>query len=135
MKGGLKVRLIKVRIRGYRSIKDTGYFDIEKMKTIMVGPNESGKTAILQALQKLNPPLDIPLFNSLRDYPRSDYDTDITHKGIDPSKFTVVEGYFELEDEDKEKMPEGFKDIIYVFGRYLNNDKWHRIEVSVKSLA
>ncbi len=126
------MRLIKARIRGYRSIKDTGYFDIEKMKTIMVGPNESGKTAILQALQKLNPPEGTPLFNPLRDYPRSDYDADIAHNGIDKSKYTVVEGHFELEDEDKEKLPEGFKDIVYVFGRYLDNNIWNRIEGGLK---
>ena len=50
------MRLVKARVQGYRSIIDSGYFDIEKMKTILVGPNEAGKTALLQALQKLNPP-------------------------------------------------------------------------------
>ncbi len=50
------MRLIKARVQGYRSIIDTGYFDVENDKTILFGPNEAGKTAILQALQKLNPP-------------------------------------------------------------------------------
>ena len=122
------MRLVKARIKGYRSIKDTGYFDVEKMKTIFVGPNESGKTAVLQALQKLNPPEGISGFNPLRDYPRSDYDTHIKHNGVDPSKFVVVEGYFKLDDEEKGKMPEGFKDIIFVYGRYLNNNTWRRID-------
>ena len=44
------MRLIKARVQGYRSIIDTGYFDVEADKTILVGPNEAGKTAILQAL-------------------------------------------------------------------------------------
>ena len=88
------MRLIKARVKGYRSIKDTGYFDIEKLKTILVGPNESGKTAILQALQKLSPPEEIQLFDPLRDYPRSDYDSHIKHNEVDISKFTVVEGHF-----------------------------------------
>ena len=43
------MKLIKARIQNYRSIKDTGEFDIEELKTIMVGPNEAGKTVILQA--------------------------------------------------------------------------------------
>ena len=47
------MRLTKARVQGYRSIIDTGYFDVEDGKTILVGPNEAGKTAILQALQKL----------------------------------------------------------------------------------
>lgn len=122
------MRLVKARVRGYRSIIDTGLFDIEKMKTIFVGPNEAGKTAILQAIQKLNPPEDVKLFDPLRDYPRSKYNADIVRKGITPSTVTVVEGHFELEEYEKEKMPEGFKNITYVYGRCLNNKTWHRIE-------
>ena len=127
-KEGVTMRLIKARIQGYRSIKDTGFFEIEKLKTILVGPNEAGKTAILQALQKLNPSDGVALFDPLRDYPRSQYDEDIIAGKVDPSLFTVVEGHFSLEGEDIKKMPEGFKDIIYVYGRYLNNTSWHRIE-------
>jgi len=122
------MRLIKARVQGYRSIIDTGYFDVENLKTIMVGPNESGKTAILQALQKLNPPKNMPLFDPLRDYPRSKYDTDIKHNGINPAIFTVVEGHFILDENEKKEMPEGFANITYVFGRYLNNSDWNRIE-------
>ena len=71
------MRLTRARVRGYRSVIDSGWFDIECGKTILVGPNEAGKTAILQALQKLNPPDGIELFNPLRDYPRAKYDEDI----------------------------------------------------------
>lgn len=60
------MRLTKARVQGYRSIIDTGYFDVEDRKTILVGPNEAGKTAILQALQKLNPPEGVQLFDPLR---------------------------------------------------------------------
>lgn len=122
------MRLLKARVKGYRSIIDTGYFEIENFKTILVGPNEAGKTAILQALQKLNPPEKGMLFNPLRDYPRSKYDEDIVSEKIDSKKFTVIEGHFGLSDEDKEQMPEGFKDIIYVYGRHLDNSAWHRID-------
>lgn len=45
-----------VRVQNYRSIRDTGVFEIEDAKTILVGPNEAGKTAILQALQQINAP-------------------------------------------------------------------------------
>lgn len=123
--------LIKARVQGYRSIIDSGYFDVEQLKTILVGPNEAGKTALLQALQKLNPPKDIPLFDPLRDYPRSKYDADIQCKGIDPSKFTVVEGQFALTDSEKEDMPEGYKDIVFIWGRYLDNTTWSRLEKGV----
>ncbi|NLB01515.1 MAG: AAA family ATPase [Methanomicrobiales archaeon] len=129
------MRLIKARVKGYRSIIDTGCFDIEEFKTILVGPNEAGKTAILQALQKLNPPKGTALFNPLRDYPRSKYDEDISNHGINQDDFTVVEGHFSLNDEEKEDLPEGYGDIIFVAGRYLNNKSWYRLENAPQQLT
>lgn len=122
------MRLTEARVQGYRSIIDSGFFEVENGKTILVGPNEAGKTAILQALQKLNPPDGIELFNPLRDYPRAKYDEDIEKGGIDPSTYTVVEGHFVLEDVDKDKVPEAYRDVIYVYGRHLDNSTWHRLE-------
>jgi len=102
---------------------------VEALKTIFVGPNEAGKTAILQALHKLNPAdANIAKFVPLRDYPRAKYDADIEHKGIDPSKFTVVEGHFTLTDNEKESFPEEYKQVVYVFGRNLDNEDWCRLE-------
>lgn len=50
------MHLVRARVENYRSVRDTGFFDIEPGKTIMVGPNEAGKSAVLQALQQINPP-------------------------------------------------------------------------------
>ncbi|ARA93425.1 OLD family endonuclease [Rhodothermaceae bacterium RA] len=121
------MKLFKVRIRKYRSIRDAE-FEIEDGKTILVGPNEAGKTVILQALQQLNPPEGIEGFDALRDYPRSEYNQDIGRGGVDPATVTVVEGHFELEDSDCEGLPDGFEGCTYVRGRYLNNEHWHRID-------
>ena len=74
------MRLSKARVRKYRSIHDTELFDIEWEKTILVGPNEAGKTALLEALQKLNSPEGIRGFDPLRDYPRSEYNDITTEK-------------------------------------------------------
>ncbi len=128
------MRLTKARVQGYRSIIDTGYFNVENDKTIFVGPNEAGKTAILQALQKLSAPEGTAPFDPLRDYPRSKYDEDIKNGKVDPSKFTVVEGHFILEDEDKEDIPEDYKNAVYVFGRRLDNTAWHRLENAPEQL-
>ena len=122
------MRLTKARVQRYRSIVDTGYFDVEDGKTILVGPNEAGKTAILQALQKLNPPEGVQLFDPLRDYPRARYDEDIKNGNIDSKKFTVVEGRFTLEDVDKSGLPEAYQSVTYVFGRRLDNTAWHRLD-------
>ncbi|EEA1375688.1 AAA family ATPase, partial [Salmonella enterica] len=67
------MRLKRARVTNYRSIIDTDWFDVESAKTIFVGPNEAGKSAILQALQQINPPQNVPKFDALRDYPRSKY--------------------------------------------------------------
>lgn len=121
------MRLIKARVQNYRSIHDTGIFEVEKLKTILVGPNEAGKTVILQALQQLNKPTDIPGFDTLRDYPRSLYN-DITTKKINPEDVTVVTGYFILEEEDKNKLPPEFRNCEYKLYIKLNNQGYHTLE-------
>ncbi|MCL2785974.1 MAG: AAA family ATPase [Methanomassiliicoccaceae archaeon] len=129
------MRLVKARIKGYKSIKDTGYFDIERTKTIFVGPNEAGKTAIFQALQRLNPSAGVMPFNPLRDYPRSDYDRDIARNGIDPAAFTVVECHFALEMSDTALLPPGYENATYIVGRRLDNSSWHRIDGGPRQLT
>lgn len=118
------MRIIKARVQNYRSIIDSGYFDIEEIKTILVGPNEAGKTAILQALQKLNPPDSVAKFDALRDYPRSLYN-DISIGKVKVEDVVVVEGHFKLDQLDKDALPDGFKDITYVFKRKLDNQALH----------
>jgi predicted ATPase len=117
------MRLTRARVSNYRSIIDTDWFDVEKAKTIMVGPNEAGKTAVLQALQQINPPPDIPKFDALRDYPRSKYN-DITTQRVDPKTVTVVQVEFELDDEDRASLPESMRSVKYRYGRKLDNSAW-----------
>ncbi|WP_368174888.1 AAA family ATPase [Aeromonas sp. R5-4] len=128
------MRLSKVRVQNYRSIIDTGEFEVERFKTILVGPNEAGKTAILQAIQQINPPEGAKAFNALRDYPRALY-TRISRKEISPDDIPVVTAHFELEDADLEHMPEQIKgeEIYYTFTRYLSNKETHNL-VGVNNL-
>lgn len=61
-----------VRIRDYRSIEDSGVVPIDIDVTCLVGKNESGKTAFLQALHLLNPLNPIRekrTFDEVMDYP------------------------------------------------------------------
>jgi energy-coupling factor transporter ATP-binding protein EcfA2 len=120
------MRLTKARIQNYRSIVDTGLFEIERDKTILVGPNEAGKTAVLQALQHINPPADATKLDALRDYPRSKYN-DISTGKVKPSDVTVVEAHFKLEPADIALLPSGYEDCIYLRGRKLDNSSWHRL--------
>lgn len=121
------MRLVKARVQKYRSVRDSGWFDVDLEKTIFVGPNEAGKTAILQALQHLNPPTGIKELNPLRDYPRSEYN-DISSERVEPSGVEVISGKFALEDSDKVELPEEFHNCVYIYSRYLDNKTYHHIE-------
>lgn len=121
------MRLKKARVTKYRSIRDSGWFDVEQGKTILVGPNEAGKSVLLMALQQINPPKGVSGFDPLRDYPRSEYN-DITTGKVRPEDVTVVEAHFTLEDRDHDAVPAEFKGSTYVFGRKLDGQWWHNLE-------
>jgi energy-coupling factor transporter ATP-binding protein EcfA2 len=62
--------LKKVHITNFRSVEDSGEFELGNV-LCLVGKNEAGKTAILQALAGLNPHSSTPVAYDLeRDYPR-----------------------------------------------------------------
>ena len=116
MGGGMK--LVKAQVKNYRSIIDSGPFDVERTKTILVGPNEAGKTVLLRALQQINPPDDVPKFQALRDYPRSHY-SDIATGRVDPAKTDVAIGYFILDEYDLGALPPDFRNSIYIVGGWI----------------
>jgi hypothetical protein len=118
------MRLKTAHVQNYRSIKDTGEFEIEFAKTIFVGPNEAGKTAVLQALQKINSPKGVKGFDALRDYPRASYN-DITTKKVELSNIPVVTATFSLEPDDQEAIPAPYRECTYTFTRYLDNSGKH----------
>ena len=120
------MRLKTTHIRNYRSIRDTGVFDIERDKTILVGPNEAGKSATLRALQQVRAPEGTKGFDALRDYPRALYN-DITTGKVDPSKVPVVTVTFELEDPEREMLPDVLRRCRYTFTRYLDNKFTHSL--------
>src|SRR6266487_3489235 len=128
------MRLVAARVQKYRCIRDTGWFDIEPEKTIFVGANEAGKTAILQALQQLRAPEGVAGFDSLRDYPRSEY-SDFMVSRADPESVDVVSARFRLDPLDIAELPPGYEDAAYVCGRRLDNSSWHRIEGGPERLA
>jgi predicted ATP-dependent endonuclease of OLD family len=62
--------LISARVQNFRSAEDTGTFSLEHL-TCLVGKNEAGKTAVLQALAGINSHPATPLTYELeRDYPK-----------------------------------------------------------------
>lgn len=132
--GGGSVRLKSVRVQKYRSIRDTGWFDIESDKTILVGANEAGKSAVLQALQQLRHPEGVAGFDALRDYPRSEYN-DITTGAVDTTKVEVVSAKFSLDKDDLAQLPSGFENAIYTRSQYLDNHAIHDVEGGPERVA
>lgn len=95
------MRLLKVHIGNFRSIRDSTEFDIDDI-TCLVGKNESGKTALLQALYRLNPVVESAgHFDVLDDYPRHDvidYQEAVDTGRLDPAQ--VVKATYELDADD-----------------------------------
>jgi recombinational DNA repair ATPase RecF len=63
------LRLIGAHITNYRSVEDSGEFTIEPDVTCLVGKNESGKTAGLQAIYRSNPVESSQTFDEIIDFP------------------------------------------------------------------
>lgn len=117
------MRMTHARVRNYRSIRDTGWFEVEGTKTILVGPNEAGKTAILEALRRLNPPEGVEDLIPLRDYPRKLYNADIQLGKRDPCDIPVVSARFSLEQDDLDALPgESPTSMKYCCTRFLDNE-------------
>ena len=122
------MKLAHVRVQNYRCVRDTEWFEVEQAKTILVGPNEAGKTAVLEALQRINPTDGVRGFDPLRDYPRKLYNADIQSGRLDPKSIPVASAQFELEPDDLAELPDGFGATAYSCTRYLNNRFTHTLE-------
>lgn len=133
------MRLVSVHIKRFKSVDDSGRFDLEPDVTALVGKNESGKTAALQALYRVNPVASgySRKFDALRDYPRGDYNEDEADGNI--AGLSPVTAIFKLDDGDKEAIAEQFgpktlkADAISVSRRY--NDDTLLMDVEIDELA
>jgi predicted ATP-binding protein involved in virulence len=97
------MKLMGVEVQNFRSVEDSGAFTIDEHITCLVGKNEAGKTALLTALNRVNPVFATDAqFDRQKDYPRrylADYEE--RHKGRDPR---VVMTWWELEATEKERL-------------------------------
>ena len=66
------MKLHNVHVREFRSVWDSTPFEVDRV-ACLVGKNEAGKTAILEALYRLNPIIKADgEFDVTDDYPRSE---------------------------------------------------------------
>lgn len=89
------MRLVRARVQNYRSVEDSGWVDIEPDLTALVGKNESGKTAFLQGLFKLNP-IEPAEYDEVIDFPSR-----LTRRRKDTNEaIPVCTAEFELSDRE-----------------------------------
>ncbi|MBL9081579.1 MAG: AAA family ATPase [Planctomycetales bacterium] len=119
------MKLKTVRVKNFKCVKDSTEFGVDPKVTCLVGKNESGKTAILQAVEKLNP-LNAAKgkFDGL-DYPRSEWSEYQESGRTDDAIVTT----WELEDADvsavQKLVGEGVlpsKELVIKKGYYAD---WH----------
>jgi energy-coupling factor transporter ATP-binding protein EcfA2 len=94
------MRLERFQVTNFRSIEDSGPIDVGE-EVCLVGKNEAGKTAILNALTGLNPHPSTPFaYDKERDYPRRHL-TDYSRHHKD-AEALVVTTIWSLDSADQE---------------------------------
>lgn len=83
------MRIESAVVTNYRCIVDSGEFGVEADKTILVGINEAGKTALLKAIQLVSPTPDTPNIDWLFDAPAPMVD-DIRRGNLDRAEMAVA---------------------------------------------
>ncbi|MEX0805723.1 MAG: AAA family ATPase [Candidatus Binatia bacterium] len=107
------MKLHKVHVKEYKSIWDSKEFKIDRI-ACLVGKNEAGKTAILEALYRLNPIVENDgNFDVTNDYPRAeveDYQQNTEKKTRQHA--IVVEATFKLEPPELEEIRKEYGEEI-----------------------
>src|SRR5262245_56234702 len=96
------MKLVEVQVVRFKNILDSSPVKVQPDVTAMVGKNESGKTAFLQALYRLNPARPNAPFNILDHYPawREKHDK----RSAKLEDVRPIRAVFELEPRDLEKL-------------------------------
>lgn len=124
------MKLKNVRIRMFRNILDSTDVKIEDKVTCLVGKNESGKTAFLQALDRLNPARLSPKFSIPDHYPAW---LEKRHRldGQDLDQVRPIEAHFEWQPDDVAAVEAKFGPGVAISGAtltlwkaYENNFSW-----------
>lgn len=113
------MQLTSVQIRMFRNILDTGEVRVDPGVTCLVGKNESGKTAFLEALRRINPAQGKSGFDVLTHYPAWREKIDRRKGLIDKTKVVTVE--FDLDPADE-------KALARIFGPRSFNSKTFKLE-------
>jgi energy-coupling factor transporter ATP-binding protein EcfA2 len=100
------MKLTNVQVRNFRNIIDSGEVAIQPDVTCIVGKNESGKTAFLQALHRLNPAQANVSLSIPEQYPA--WLEKLHRRKMKLEEFCPVSASFVLEDADRTVIAERF---------------------------
>ena len=92
------MRLKAFKVKMYRPIIDSGWVDVDGV-TVIVGKNESGKSALLKALHKFKSFSPEP-YTLDREWPRG-------HRRERSTDAVVVQTRFDFEDGESDQFPVG----------------------------
>jgi predicted ATP-dependent endonuclease of OLD family len=135
------MRLATVHVTAFKSVKDSETLKIGDV-TCLVGRNESGKTALLQALYRLNPVIDNQgIFDVTEDYPRAEeeeYQQSIERKERKPA--TVVDTRFTLEDPELSEIqaefgPQALSEPTLKLSKGYDNVQYHWLWVNEEAIC
>jgi hypothetical protein len=98
------MKLLRVEIDHFKNILNSGPIAIQSDVTCIVGKNESGKTAVLQALHRFNPAQPNVSFDAQRQYPA--WLEKQHRKQKDLKEHTPVAAYFQLEEPECTRIEE-----------------------------
>ena len=123
------MKLVDVQVKKYKCIDDSGSWSVDQI-TCLVGKNESGKTALLEALYRLNPVEKNKAVFAETDYPRKEALTDAGQSYL--QKGDAVITHWHLEDYDIRLLQDKVPDLqiasdarILVARGYGQSWRWH----------
>jgi AAA15 family ATPase/GTPase len=98
------MKLVAVEVSNFRSIHKSGIVEVDPTVTVLVGQNESGKTAFLSALDLSHPVQQKPSFSLEKDYPRISVNEYRRRHDKSPDNVTVLT--YELDSGEIERINE-----------------------------
>ncbi|WP_017623715.1 AAA family ATPase [Nocardiopsis chromatogenes] len=125
------MKLTSFRVQRYKNVLDSTIVAVEPDVTALVGMNESGKSAMLDALYRLSPVYD-DVFVERDDYPRWLWKREA--RKDDLSAITPIEATFELDDSDLRALRDALGEGVttkkaVTIGRRYNGSLWIRVTV------
>lgn len=99
------MKIDQINILNFKSIKNSGFINLEKDITILAGKNESGKTTILEAIEAFNTSKEIPVDAKPIDDLNAIPEIIISFTLIEKEKIELINGFNKYYSKEKCEKP------------------------------